>query len=73
MAEHISPCAALIDVKEKVEELNAKVNQHTKELASGAVKFAVINTKLNIILGVLTTVGIALCGVLVKYLFAFGS
>lgn len=52
-----------------VKELKTIVERHDHQLAKGNVQFAVINTKLNIVLGVLATVGVALCGVIVKMMF----
>ncbi len=52
-----------------VKELKAIVDRHEHQLAKGSVQFAVINTKLNIVLGVLATVGAAVCGIVVKLIF----
>ncbi|MBP3360310.1 MAG: hypothetical protein J6N52_05615 [Clostridia bacterium] len=54
---------------EAVKELKAIVERHEHQLTKGSVQFAVINTKLNIVLGVLGTVGAALCGVIIKMMF----
>ncbi|MCI9626540.1 MAG: hypothetical protein HFI90_07130 [Clostridia bacterium] len=56
------PCDAVI-------ELQKIVAEHEHQLNDGRVQFAVINTKLNIVLGVITTVGVALCGVIIKMIF----
>lgn len=47
-------------------ELEKIVQGHDKSLADGKVQFAVINTKLNIVMGIMASIGVALCGVVVK-------
>jgi len=54
-----------------VKELKAIVERHDNQLGDGKVQFAVINTKLNVVIGVFTTIGVALCGILIKFLFEF--
>ena len=54
---------------EAVKELKSIVERHEQQLVKGSVQFAVINTKLNIVLGVMAAVGVALCGVIVKMIF----
>ena len=54
---------------EAVKELKSIVERHEQQLAKGSVQFAVINTKLNIVLVVMAAVGVALCGVIVKMIF----
>lgn len=54
---------------EAVKELQKIVNEHEKRLADGSTQFAVINTKLNVVLGVLSCVGVAVCGTVVALLF----
>ena len=54
-----------------VRELKKIVERHDNQLGDGKVQFAVINTKLNVVIAVFTTIGVALCGILVKYLFGF--
>lgn len=56
-----------------VEELQKTVCQHTDQLAKheerlsrGNIEFAVISTKLNIIMAVLSVVGIAVCGAIIS-------
>lgn len=64
MAEQNSGCPC-----EAVKELRTIVDQHEKRLAEGSTQFAVINTKLNLVLGVMCTIGVALCGVIIKMIF----
>jgi DNA transposition AAA+ family ATPase len=54
---------------EAVKHLQKIVEGHDKQLNNGNVQFAVINTKLNVVIGVMGTIGVALCGVIVKMLF----
>ena len=53
-----------------VRELEKKVEEQKDKLAKGEKQFAVINTKLNIIMGVLGTVGAALVGIIVKMMIS---
>ena len=54
---------------EAVKHLQEIVEGHEKQLNKGAVQFAVINTKLNVVIGVMAAIGVAFCGVIVKMLF----
>lgn len=49
-----------------VKDLEKQVDEQRSQLAKGETQFAVINTKLNLIMGVLGTVGAALVGIIVK-------
>lgn len=49
-----------------VKELEKQVDEQRSQLAKGETQFAVINTKLNLIMGVLGTVGAALVGIVIK-------
>lgn len=51
---------------EAVEKLQEIVERHEKRLADGTTQFAVINTKLNLVVGIMAAIGVAICGVLVK-------
>lgn len=59
MDEKRCPC-------ETVTKLQNKVDEQEKQLAKGETQFAVINTKLNLIMWVLATVGAAVIGVAIK-------
>ena len=50
-------------------EFDGLIKKHEEQLHKGDTNFAVINTKLNVVLGVLAVVGTAICGVIVKMLF----
>ncbi len=52
-----------------LKELEKRVDDHDDRLAKGDTSFAVVNVKLNLILGVLSAVGAALAGVLLKMVF----
>ncbi len=52
-----------------LKELGKRVDDHDDRLAKGDTSFAVVNVKLNLILGVLSAVGAALAGVLLKMVF----
>lgn len=49
-----------------VRELEKIVDNQRNQLAKGETQFAVINTKLNLIMWVLSAVGVAVIGVMVK-------
>jgi predicted PurR-regulated permease PerM len=63
IAEHESPCEAL-------KELQQEVKKHGEELAKASTNFAVINTKLNLIIGIMVFIGTAVGGVVVSILFS---
>ncbi|MDO4287538.1 MAG: hypothetical protein Q4C40_07420 [Eubacteriales bacterium] len=57
----------------ELEELTAIARQHTVQIAKheerlsrGNIEFAVISTKLNIIMAILAAVGIAVCGAVIS-------
>lgn len=60
---HDCPC-------EPVRELQAEVKKHRLELAKGDVRFAVIDTKLNLIIAIMAFLGAAVGGVVVSMLFS---
>lgn len=59
MEEKKCPCDTVLKLQEIVDE-------QRNQLAKGETQFAVINTKLNLIIGALSSVGVALVGVVVK-------
>lgn len=59
MDEKKCPCQTVLDLEKQVDEQRS-------QLAKGETQFAVINTKLNLIMGVLGTVGAALVGIILK-------
>ena len=61
------PCEAVEHLAEIVGKHEERLGQHEKRLGEGNTNFAVINIKLNFMLGVLSTIGVAIVGVLVKY------
>lgn len=60
--EEKCPCDA-------VKELKTLVMEHEKLLAKGSTHFAVINTKLNTMIGVMAAVGIGLIGIILPMAF----
>lgn len=67
--ERNCPCEAVRELKEIVAGHEQHLQKHDEQLNHGTTNFAVINTKLNIVLGVLAVVGTAVCGVVVKMIF----
>lgn len=65
------PCEAVRHLAEIVEKQEERLEKHEKRLSDGTTNFAVINTKLNFMLAVLSTVGVAVAGVLVKFVLHF--
>lgn len=53
----------------KCAEFDELIKKHEEQLHKGDTTFAVINTKLNVVIGVLAAVGTAICGVIVKMIF----
>lgn len=53
-----------------VKDLEKQVDEQRKQLAKGETQFAVINTKLNLIMGVLGTVGASLVGIIIKLMMS---
>ena len=53
-----------------VKDLEKQVDEQRSQLAKGETQFAVINTKLTLIMGVLGTVGAALAGIVIKLMMA---
>ncbi len=62
------PCEAVRHLAEIVEKQEERLEKHERRLSDGTTNFAVINTKLNFMLAVLSTVGVAVAGVLIKYI-----
>lgn len=65
------PCEAVRHLAEIVEKQEERLEKHEKRLSDGTTNFAVINTKLNFMLAVLGTIGVAVAGVLVKFVLHF--
>lgn len=53
------PCKDVIDLQDIVDK-------QRDQLAEGSTQFAVINTKLNLVIGVMSSIGVALVGVIIK-------
>ena len=52
-----------------LKDLEKRVDDHDDRLAKGDTNFAVVNVKLNLIIGIMSAVGAALAGVLLKMVF----
>lgn len=52
-----------------LEELTKRVDDHDDRLAKSDTNFAVVNVKLNLVIGILSTIGVAIAGVIVKMIF----
>lgn len=51
---------------EGLKNLKIMVSDHERQLADGRTQFAVINTKLNIVMGIMGTIGVSLCAIVIK-------
>ena len=54
---------------EAVKSLQKIVEKHEAQLNEGRTNFATINTKLNFVIGIMSAVGVAILGVVVKMIF----
>lgn len=63
------PCEAVQRLTLLVERQGERLDDHDRRLERGSIDFAVINTKLNIVMAVLSAVGVAVCGAVVALLF----
>lgn len=59
------PCEAVERLITIVEEHDKVLKTYGERLERGNVDFAVINTKLNIVMAVISVVGVAICGAVV--------
>ena len=59
------PCEAVQQLIELVNQHETRLDKHDERLERGNVDFAVINTKLNIVMAVLGAVGVAMCGAII--------
>lgn len=59
------PCEAVEQLIELVHQHENRLDKHDERLERGNVDFAVINTKLNIVMAVLSAVGVAMCGAII--------
>ena len=63
MPEKECPCAT-------VKELQETVEKQREKLIDCQINFSAINAKLNIVLGVLSVIGAAVCGVIVNLIMS---
>lgn len=59
------PCEAVEQLIELVNQHDNRLDKHGERLERGNVDFAVINTKLNIVMAVMAAIGVAICGAVV--------
>lgn len=59
-------CCAIQDVQETVQQHTVQLAKHEERLGRGNIEFAVISTKLNIIMAILAAVGVAVCGAVIS-------
>lgn len=59
------PCEAVEQLIELVNQHEERLDKHDERLERGNVDFAVINTKLNIVMAVMAAIGVAICGAVV--------
>ena len=59
------PCEAVQQLIELVNQHEDRLDKHDERLERGNVDFAVINTKLNIVMAVMAAIGVAICGAVV--------
>ena len=59
------PCEAVEQLIELVNQHEDRLDKHDERLERGNVDFAVINTKLNIVMAVMAAIGVAICGAVV--------
>ena len=60
------PCHAVKELEKTVQQHRLQLAKHQERLGRGNVEFAAISTKLNIIMAILSAVGIAVCGALIS-------
>lgn len=54
------------DLEETVQQHTIQLAKHEERLGRGNVEFAVISTKLNVIMAILAAVGVAVCGAVIS-------
>ncbi|MDO5785659.1 MAG: hypothetical protein Q4P20_11415 [Eubacteriales bacterium] len=59
-------CHAIQEVQEIVQQHTVQLTKHEERLGRGNIEFAVISTKLNIIMAILAAVGVAVCGAVIS-------
>ena len=59
------PCEAVEQLIQLVNQHEDRLDKHDERLERGNVDFAVIDTKLNIVMAVMAAIGVAICGAVV--------
>lgn len=55
--------------EDRIEKLEKRVDEHDDALSENKAQFATITTKLNMIMGILTTIGAGLAGIIINMIF----
>lgn len=63
-------CHAVEELQQLTKQHTIQLAKHEERLGRGNIEFAVISTKLNIIMAVLGAVGIAICGTIISFIMA---
>ena len=66
MSEEKCTCHEMEELQKTIQQHTIQIAEHNERLGRGNVEFAVISTKLNIIMAILSAVGIAICGSLIS-------
>ncbi len=59
------PC----DTCSVVKDLKKTIEEQAEKIIDCQIKFATINTKLNLVVGILSAIGVAMLGVIMKIMF----
>lgn len=54
---------------ERIKKLEDRVDEHDEKLSENKAQFAIITTKLNMIMGILATIGAGLVGIILNMIF----
>ena len=54
---------------DRIKKLEDKVEEHEAKLSENKAQFAVITTKLNMIMGILASIGAGLVGIILNFIF----
>lgn len=74
MGDKSCPCDTCYVVKELKEDMDKQSERLTKQremIVDSQIKFASINSKLNVVLGILSAIGVSMLGVIAKALQIF--
>ena len=60
------PCETVKQLEKNHDKLCEIVEKHSQQLMNGSVAFATINAKLSVVMGVMSAIGIAVLGFVIK-------